>query len=87
MANPELKPLTADTWVKVATEVFGGTVTTANTTPKFYLFDYRISGDPAPSNDNTAIQFKENTVPIGSSSAIDVYIKAVGADGGVIVAI
>jgi len=86
MANPALTALTADTWEKVATAITSGSVYIANTVPKKYLADYRLTGGAAPADDDTAINFTADGVAVFTSdTAIDVYIKPVGAAGAVVV--
>jgi len=88
MANPVLTALVADTWTKVATNVTSGFVAIANTNPKFYIHTYVDTGDPAPTDNDEAIQFDPSGIEeISASAGIDVYIKAVGAAGSVIVGV
>ena len=83
MANPIIVNLPSDTWVKVATGVTSGTIHIKDRSPNLYLQTYRITTDPAPINDSDAVEFGPDVGAISSTSEIDVYLKAVGADGSV----
>lgn len=84
--SPALTSLVADTWTKVIDTKKGGIISIAGTRPKFYIYDQRDAGDPAPANNNTARQIGfSGQIEISSSIDIDVYVKAVGSAGSVIV--
>lgn len=85
MANPSVVACAADTWVKVASAVTAGAL--YNMTPTVeYMQTYRMAGQAAPSNNDGAIlAFSDPYAPlaISAAAAIDVYLKAVGANGSV----
>lgn len=87
MANPALTSvLVADDWKKIATAVTSGVVYVANTRPNKYLTTYKLTGEAAPANDTTAINFTDDGgFNISHSESIDVYVKVIGADGAVVV--
>ena len=85
MANPQIVTITANSWVKVATNVTTGKVYNAKTTVS-YSQTYRDTGEAAPSNMDDAVRaFIVNGVEeISASAGIDVYIYAHGdVDGSV----
>lgn len=86
MANPELIETPKDVWTKVATAVFTGSVDVKTTIPK-YIYDSRVTGDPAPTNKATALPFDGDNMPIESPEAIDVYVMALNHDGSVVVTV
>ena len=81
MAAPLPVSLTAGTWTLIATAVRSGQVTIKNNTPSMYKITYVLTGVAAPMDDTTAHRFIEGSLPISASEDIDVYVKAVGADG------
>ena len=84
MANPTIVNCAADTWVKVATNVTNGQIHVKDTSPR-YLSTYRVTGDPAPTDDADSVQLFASTPYsyISSTVAIDVYVKAIGEAGKV----
>jgi hypothetical protein len=74
MANPVLIPTTT-VWSAVATSVTGGVVWLADTRPK-YLYTYRETGDPAPTDDTDARIVVSNKIKISHSTPIDVYMRS-----------
>ena len=88
MANDALAvPCPADVWTLVASNVVTGSYFRKNTSPGAYMQDVKVTGNPAPvDNSNAAPAFmNSNSEPIGSDAPIDVYIKAVGKDGEIVV--
>lgn len=90
VGDPEIKNCTADTWVKVATNVWFGTISKLYDNddiadPTGYLQTYRVTGEPAPTTtEEGSICFaKTNTEWILSWWGIDVYIMALGRNGKV----
>ena len=83
--NPSVLECPADTWVKVATGVTSGRVHRLSTNPSSYSQTYRVTADPAPTDDDDAsVLFSRcDSEPIDSDTAIDVYVKARGRDGSV----
>lgn len=83
MANPLPVDCPVDTWTKVATNVTSGQVNKLNKKPNLYLQTYRMTGNPAPTDQGEGVPiFVESGDNIISSAAgIDVYIMAVGQDG------
>lgn len=82
MADPVIVACTADTWVKVATNVTTGFVWIMKTGPT-YMQTYRDTGEAAPGNDNDAVVMPAPGMPISASAGIDVYIKARNVVGSV----
>lgn len=87
MADPVSIPLAKDTWVKVADNVTTGRLLLKQWQPDKYLKDYRMNGNPAPTNDDTAVFVKAKEIDIGATAAIDVYLKCVDLAGEVIAAL
>jgi len=87
MANPVSVTCTADTWVKVATNVTSGNIGKQSNLPDKYVRTYKLTGEAAPTDDDEAgpIFTCCDSATIGHSVAIDVYIKAIGAAGAVVV--
>lgn len=83
MADPAIVACTADTWVKVATNVTTGFVWIADSAPNVYVQTYRDTGGAAPTNDNDAVRMPSPGMPISASAGIDVYIKARKVAGSV----
>lgn len=83
MADPTTVQCPADAWTKVATNVTEGQIWIKNTSPGVYKHTYRLTGNPAPANDDDAIPFYGPMIPISSSAAIDVYIKPTNRIGEV----
>jgi len=86
MANPVTIDCPAGVWTRVAQNVTAGRIKMASTAPNLYLEIYRMTGDPAPTNQSEGIPaFPDDGVSsnITSTNPIDVYIMAVGKDGKV----
>lgn len=86
-ANPEAITCTADTWVKVADNKTSGTIHKTSVAPSLYKKTFKIAGQAAPTDDDEAVLVfgQSNQSIISSDAGIDVYIKAVRADGEVVV--
>lgn len=76
---------TANTWVKVATNVTSAIIHKLSLSPNVYKQTYVNTGAAAPANDNNAIlAFGDSDEYVFSdSTASDIYIKAVGVAGSV----
>lgn len=76
---------TANTWVKVATNVTSATIHKIGLGPNVYRQTYVATGAAAPANDNNAVlAFGDcDSFIFSESAASDVYIKAVGVAGSV----
>lgn len=85
MADPVSVPCAADVWTPVAIGVTSGQVWIKNRAPRMYKHTYRMTTNPAPADDALAVQFYGEMIPISNVAAIDVYVKAVGRVGEVIV--
>lgn len=83
MANPIMVPLPKDTWVKVIENVVSAIIHIRNNSPSQYRHTFRTTGDPAPIDDSDSIPIYEHAAEVDTETAVDVYIKAVGADGEV----
>ncbi len=83
--SPAIVVCTADTWVKVADAVMVGLIHKLSTAPNHYKQTYRVDGEAAPMDDDDAVVAFADGAPLERSAdaAIDVYIKAIGADGQV----
>lgn len=84
-SNPVVTDLTANTWVKVATNVTSGAIKKLSNKPAKYLETYRTTGGTTPSGIEEGAELFFNTVSesILSDTAIDVYVMAVGDSGKV----
>ena len=90
MANPTVKTILANTWVKVATNVNVGNIKKMSRKPKKYLSTYRVTGGSAPtelSNGDPIFVGFGNNQEVIEGSAIDVYVYAIGRNGKVRVSI
>lgn len=86
MADPVTVALAKDTWTLVASNVSDVSIKIGNTTPKFYVIDQIDNGGGGAVDNDRAIQFPNSGIfTIESSTSKDVYVKAVGAAGSVIV--
>jgi hypothetical protein len=76
---------TADTWVKVATNVTSATIHKLSNSPNVYKQTHVDTGAAAPANDNNAVlAFGQcDSFIFSESTASDVYIKAVRVAGSV----
>ena len=84
-ADPVVITCTADTWIKVATAKLTGTIYRLSVLPNLYKQTVRVTGNPAPTDDSDAalIFGKGDQESPSYDSAVDIYIKAVGAAGSV----
>lgn len=88
MADPAIITCTVDTWVPVAINVTTGLIDVKSTKPAGYLRTFRDTGNAAPTDDTDALKMSfTKGAEINSSVAIDVYVKAIGKEGLVIVAL
>jgi hypothetical protein len=85
MANPISIFCPENTWKKVATNVTIGQVKRLSNLPSKYLEMYKMTGQNAPSGKSKGVPIflQNNYEGISSSSAIDVYIMAIGGNGKV----
>ena len=85
MANPAVITCTKDTWVVVATAVKSGTIKRLKQHTSKYLQTYRVTGDPAPTDnaDGAEVFTKSNEAIISHVADIDVYIKSLRYAGEV----
>lgn len=85
MANPVITACPADTWTKVATNVYRGQVHLISFSPNKYLHTYRDTGEAAPSASTEGVPVSDSSLPIiaDSTEPIDVYIYAIGVAGSV----
>ena len=76
---------TANTWVKVATNVTSATIHKLSVSPNIYKETHVATGAAAPANENNAILAFSgcDSFIFSASAASDVYIKAVGVAGSV----
>ena len=87
MANPVPITLPVGVWTKVADSVVSGRISIKDWQADNYFQDYRIAGDPAPTdNDTAAIMFKPEA-SISAKEDIDVYMQARIFEGKVIIAV
>jgi hypothetical protein len=85
MANPAIVSITpVNTWAKIATAVFCGKIIAIDNNPKSYFYDYRLTGESAPSDDSTAKRFNKVIEKVESQQLIDIYVKTKGSIGSVI---
>lgn len=87
MANPGNVSLTADTWVKVATNVTHGVIDKRSEQRPAILQTYRTSGQAAPATAAEGILWDTTQAVIEASAGIDVYLMAVGEDAVVRVSV
>ena len=86
MANPVIVTCTADTWIKVLTEVTTAVIHRLSLAPNVYKQTYVVTTDPAPTDDSTAaLMFSKNPneEEVSSAASVDVYVKAVKVAGSV----
>jgi hypothetical protein len=86
MADPVIIECPAGVWTLVASNVTAGRIKMASTAPNQYLETYRMTGNPAPTDQSEGVPaFPDDgaTAEILSAAPIDVYIMAVGKDGKV----
>ena len=83
MANPVAVICPADTWKKVATNVTIGSIKKLSKKPALYIATYKTTGAAAPSSKlaGNKIFMQDDEESISSSSAIDVYVMAIGRAG------
>ncbi len=83
MANPTAIACPQDTWKKVATNITIGQIKKISSKPAKYLETYRQTGQNAPTSRLAGIPIflQNNYESVSSSSAIDVYVMAVGNNG------
>ena len=76
---------TANTWVKVATNVTSALIHKLSVAPNVYKQTYVDTTDPAPTDDNNAVLAfgSSDEFSFSDSTASDIYIKAVGVAGSV----
>lgn len=87
MADPVAVPCPEDDWTIVATDVKTGIVRIKNTAPS-YVQTYRDTGGAVPTDEDTADKLLPSEIgEISNSVGIDVYVKAKGEDGLVIVSL
>ena len=74
---------TANTWVKVATNVTSAIIHKLSVAPNLYKQTYVNTGAAVPANENNAILAfgVSDEFSFSDATASDVYIKAVGAAG------
>lgn len=84
--DPYIVAVPVNTWTLVAVGVDDVSIKAADTRPKSYLLTQVDTGNPAPANDNTAIQMPRTGLIAAECTATkDFYVKAIGAAGVVIV--
>lgn len=84
--NPQIFACPENVWVMVANGVTSGTLHRLDVLPEHYLHTYRLKNDPGPvNNEDAALLFSGTSVfaAISNDVDIDVYVKAIGADGRV----
>ena len=82
--NPVVVECPENIWVIVAEAVTSGTLHRLITSPEHYLHTYRKADDPAPiDNSDAALLFSGVSVfaAVSNDASIDVYVKAIGANG------
>lgn len=84
MADPLLVACPVDTWVLVATNVTRGNIDLKDSSPN-YKRTYRDTGNPAPTNDDDALDLPLAGAEIDNDTPIDVYVKAKVTSGSVLV--
>ena len=84
--NPEVVPCPEGVWTLVAAGTASASMHKLSNAPGVYKQTYRIANDPAPTDDTDAIKIfigGEITHSFSHSPGVDIYIKAIGADGSV----
>ena len=82
--NPVIFECPESVWVRVAEGVTSGTLHKLNTLPEHYLHTYRTATEAAPvDNSDAALLFSGASVfaAVSNDIGVDVYVKAIGADG------
>jgi hypothetical protein len=90
MANPVKVNVPADTWTKVADNVVSGLITIKQWQASRYYQTYRVTGDPAPTGDqseDTSTVTTSREINIAAVEAIDVYLFCDGVAGEVVVSL
>jgi hypothetical protein len=90
MANPIKVDVPKNTWTKVATNVTAGVIKIRDYQSSDYFSTYRMTGNPAPTGDQTettSTQIKSPEMIISATAGIDVYLYCYEKDGSVVVAI
>lgn len=86
MANPAIVSCTANTWVKVATNVTSGKIYRLKKKTATYLQTYRLTGQAAPTTIEEGVEmFLPDNSPelISASAGIDVYVYCIGVIGSI----
>jgi hypothetical protein len=86
MASPVAFDLTKNTWTKVATNVTEGQVWIVENRP-VYMHYYVATGGAAPTDTTLGSPMPEPGLPISVDVASDIYIRAGGYDGRVLVSL
>jgi hypothetical protein len=87
MADPVATSITKNTWVKVASNTKVGVISVKDWQPSDYYYDFRLTGEAAPTDDLTSIQLRTWQLIIQDTANIDVYMKCLNYTGNVIVSI
>jgi hypothetical protein len=86
-ANPAMTECLKDVWTKIVENKTAGTISKTESNkseaPSVYLQTYRLTGDStAISDDEGVVMFEESdTEIIDFDTAVDIYVKALSADG------
>lgn len=87
MADPVAIEIPKGQWTKVATNVTNGLITVKEWQPDNYQFDYKMTGEAAPTDLSKSIPMSDGQIEIESGAGIDVYLYATKYAGEVIVAV
>ena len=74
MTNPDAVSVTAGDWILVAENVLTGTITVKGNSADKLRYDYRLTGEAAPTTQATALEFEGLQLALQVSAAIDVYV-------------
>jgi hypothetical protein len=85
MPNPQLTNCADGVWQLIATDQIFGYLFKMDNKPNKYLFTYRLTGQPAPTEatEGTPIFVTDEKKFVISGLGIDIYVMAVGGDGRV----
>ncbi len=85
MTAPSVHTITADTWVKVATNITTCVIWKMSSKPNVYMQTYRMTGGAAPTDLSDAVPIFQGIdyMTITAAAAIDVYIYAKNVNGKV----
>jgi hypothetical protein len=85
MPNPQIVQCPQNQWTLIATDQIFGYLYSMSKKPESYLFTYRLTGEPAPTEitEGSPIFRTDEKKFIISGVGIDIYVMAVGNSGAI----